>query len=260
MCILFIAVQQHPNFPLIVAANRDEFHARNTLPSQFWPEHSHVLAGKDMQAGGSWMGVSKHGRLAALTNIRAPGKERSDAVSRGELVMDFLTQDFTGDAYLHRLSKTAQQYNGYNLLFGSLDNLQVYNNFEDSVYSLSKGVYGLSNANLNSPWPKLDLGRSELAKYCQQPGELNIEHLFDLLGNSTKADDEVLPQTGVPIEWERKLSSIFIESPDYGTRSSTVLLLDSYKQVFWQERSFNPRAELIDQQTYLFKLQDMSEK
>lgn len=258
MCILFIGVEQHPNFPLIVAANRDEFHIRPTQPSGFWSQRPNVLAGKDLQAGGSWMGVSKQGKLAALTNIRAPGKERSDAVSRGELVMNFLNDDVCEQQYLKGLSASAHKYNGYNLLFGRLDDLQVYNNFEDSVYRLSKGVYGLSNANLNSPWPKLDLGRSELAKYCRQTSELNIEHLFDLLGNSSKPKDEVLPQTGVPIEWERKLSSIFIQSPDYGTRSSTVLLLDRYRQVFWQERSFNANAALIDQQTYLFKLDTMS--
>lgn len=254
MCILFIGVEQHPNFPLIVAANRDEFHARPTSPSEFWQHHPDVLAGKDLQAGGSWMGVSKQGKLAALTNIRAPGKEREDAVSRGELVTDFLMHEYSDQDYLQKLSQQANNYNGYNLLFGRLDDLQVYNNFEDSVYRLNKGVYGLSNANLNAPWPKLDLGRSELAKYCQQSAELNIEHLFVLLGNSTKAEDEVLPQTGVPIEWERRLSSIFISSEDYGTRSSTVLLVDSFRQVFWQERSFNSAAELIDQQTYLFKL------
>jgi uncharacterized protein with NRDE domain len=254
MCILFIAVEQHPNYPLIVAANRDEFHARATQPSAFWPTFPDVLAGQDLQAGGSWMGVSKQGKLAALTNIRAPGIERQGAASRGELVLNFLAENDTDQDYLQHLSKHADDYNGYNLLFGQLDNLQVYNNFEDSVYRLTKGIYGLSNANLNCPWPKLDLGRSELAKYCQQTSHLNIEHLFDLLGNNTKAEDEVLPQTGVPIEWERKLSSIFIASPDYGTRSSTVLLLDRFRQVFWQERSYNPEADLIDQQTYLFKL------
>jgi len=254
MCILFIGVEQHPNFPLIVAANRDEFHARPTQASGFWEQYPSVLAGKDLQAGGSWMGVSKKGKLAALTNIRAPDKERSNAVSRGELVMNFLNSDISANDYLKTLSTSSSDYNGYNLLFGSLDNLQVYNNFEDSVYSLSKGVYGLSNANLNSPWPKLDLGRSELAKYCQQTSELNIEHLFDLLADNTKPTDEILPRTGVPIEWERKLSSIFIESADYGTRSSTVLLVDSFGQLFWQERSFNAKAELINQETYLFKL------
>lgn len=254
MCILFIAVNQHPDYPLIVAANRDEFHARGTSPSHFWPQYKGVLAGKDELAGGSWMGVSQSGKLAALTNIRAPEKERHNAVSRGELVMDFLTHDYTEQSYLKKLSNSAHAYNGYNLLFGQLDNLQVYNNYEDSVYSLHNGVYGLSNASLNSPWPKLDLGRSELAKYCQQGGVFNIEHLFNLLHDNTQAKDEVLPQTGVPIEWERKLSSIFIASEDYGTRSSTVLLLDNYRQIFWQERSFNKQATMIDQQTYHFRL------
>nr|WP_136252327.1 NRDE family protein [Ningiella ruwaisensis] len=254
MCILFIAVDQHPDYPLIVAANRDEFHARPTQPSGFWEQYPQVLAGKDLQAGGSWMGVSRAGKLAALTNIRSSGKEREQAISRGELVMNYLIDDMSASDYHKVLSQSATQYNGYNLLFGELEHLQVYNNFEDSIYSLTKGIYGLSNANLNAPWPKLDLGRSELAKYCQQTDVFNVEHLFKLLSNNTKAQDEVLPQTGVPLEWERKLSSIFIESPDYGTRSSTVLLLDRYRQVFWQERSFNSSAQLTDQQTYLFKL------
>lgn len=255
MCILFIGVDQHPDYPLIVAANRDEFHARPTQTSSFWQQYPGVLAGKDLQAGGSWMGISMKGKLAALTNIRAPGHERQSTMSRGKLVMDFLVEDIASENYLQRLSKQAANYNGYNLLFGHLDNLQVYNNFEDSVYALTKGVYGLSNANLNTAWPKLDLGRTELVKYCRQTSPLNIEHLFALLGNNTKAKDEVLPQTGVSIEWERKLSSIFITSPDYGTRSSTVLLVDRFKQVFWQERSFNSAAQLISQQTYLFKLE-----
>jgi uncharacterized protein with NRDE domain len=259
MCILFIAVNQHPDYPLIVAANRDEFHSRGTSPSHFWPEYKGVLAGKDKLAGGSWMGVSQSGKLAALTNIRAPEKERQDAISRGELVMDFLTNDYSEQDYLKKLSKNAHDYNGYNLLFGQLDNLQVYNNYEDSVYNLHDGVYGLSNARLNSPWPKLDLGRSKLAKYCQQGGVFNIEHLFNLLHDDTQAQDEVLPQTGVPIEWERKLSSIFIASEDYGTRSSTVLLLDNYRQIFWQERSFNQQAAIIDQQSYHFRLDAQSD-
>ncbi|MBT1449503.1 NRDE family protein [Glaciecola sp. XM2] len=254
MCILFIAVNQHPNYPLIVAANRDEFHARATQHSHFWPSHPDILAGKDLVAGGSWMGISQSGKLSALTNIRAPEKERSNAISRGELVINYLSQDYTQQDYLRHLSKHANNYNGYNLLFGNLDSLQVYNNYEDSTYNLTDGVYGLSNASLNSPWPKLDLGRSELAKYCQQGGVFNIEHLFNLLGNDTQANDEVLPQTGVPIEWERRLSSIFIQSDDYGTRSSTVLLLDKYRQIFWQERSFDKNAVVVGQQSYHFSL------
>lgn len=254
MCILFIGVNQHKHFPLIIAANRDEYHARPTQGSQFLTQHPSVLAGKDIKAGGSWMGVSKSGRLAALTNIRAPQREKAEAVSRGELVMDYLCENEDEQQYLTRLKQSANNYNGYNLLFGTLNNLQVYNNYEDSVYALEEGVYGLSNANLNAPWPKLDLGRSELAKYCQQSNELNIEHLFSLLKNDKKATDDVLPETGAPIEWERKLSSIFIASPEYGTRSSTVLLLDRFNQVFWQERSFDSQAELVNQQTYLFSL------
>lgn len=253
MCILFIAIKQHPLYPLIIAANRDEFHARPTQTSHFWPHHN-MLAGKDLTAGGTWMGISKRGDLAALTNIRAPGKERKDAVSRGELVSNFLQNISKNDYYLSTLQNSHLQYNGYNLLFGNVTNLQVYNSFDNSCFALEKGVYGLSNASLDSPWPKLDMGKSALAQYCQHVNNVNKEHLFELLGNSAPAADEDLPDTGIPIEWEKMLSSIFITSPDYGTRSSTVLLIDNEQQVYWEERTFNAAAEHTSTNVHKFTI------
>ncbi|MFC3120456.1 NRDE family protein [Agaribacter flavus] len=240
MCILFIAVQQHPDYPLIIAANRDEFHQRPTLKSSFWEPEAQLLAGKDVTANGSWMGITRSGKLAALTNIRAPGRDRADATTRGELVIDYLQQDYSSDSYLQKIASNKDNYNGFNLLYGELDNLHVYNNYEDHHETLKKGVYGLSNAMLNTPWPKIDKGRQALADYCSAPSHLNIEHLFELLKNDSPADDSILPKTGVPIERERLLSSIFIKSPDYGTRSSTVLLIDNTHSVYWEERSFDP--------------------
>ncbi|GLR69880.1 NRDE family protein [Agaribacter marinus] len=240
MCILFIAVQQHPDYPLIIAANRDEFHQRPTLASTFWAPENQLLAGKDVSANGSWMGITHTGKIAALTNIRAPGRDRSDAVTRGELVIDYLQQDYSSDNYLAKISANKDAYNGFNLLYGELDNLHVYNNYEDHHESLNKGVYGLSNAMLNTPWPKIDKGKQALADYCSAPTPLNVEHLFELLKNDRPAEDEILPKTGVPLERERLLSSIFIKSVDYGTRSSTVLLIDNNKDVYWQERTFAP--------------------
>lgn len=255
MCILFIAVNQHPKFPLIIAANRDEFHDRATSNSAFWETHSDILAGKDQQAGGTWMGINKNGDVSALTNIRAPGKEVDNAVTRGELVLNYLVgSSKQKKKYAQTLSDSKSNYNGYNLLFGSVEQLFVYNNFDDTCVALQDGVYGLSNASLNSPWPKISTGRDALAKYCQHADVLDTEHLFELLRNDKLADDDVLPKTGVPIEWERKLSSIFIQSPEYGTRSSTVLLLDHEQHVIWEERTFNEKTEQTSVQHFEFDI------
>jgi uncharacterized protein with NRDE domain len=255
MCILFIAINQHPKYPLIIAANRDEFHVRPTTNSAFWGPQKDILAGRDEEAGGTWMGIHKNGCVAALTNIRAPGKEIPDAITRGELVMNFLK----GSAkqrkkYAKTLADPKAHYNGYNLLFGTLEQLYVYNNFEDTCVPLEDGVFGLSNASLNSPWPKISTGRDALAKYCQHADVLDTEHLFELLRNDKPAEDNLLPKTGVPIEWERRLSSIFIQSPEYGTRSSTVLLVDHHQQVIWEERTFNAAAEQTSVQHFEFDI------
>ncbi|MFT6267557.1 MAG: hypothetical protein ACJAVV_000355 [Alphaproteobacteria bacterium] len=255
MCILFIAVKQHPLYPLIIAANRDEFHLRPTQTSHFWPKQDDILAGKDLLAGGTWMGINKKGDLAALTNIRAPGKERENALSRGELVTNFLLPSTNKGDYLNNLKNSHFDYNGYNLLFGNITQLQVYNSFDNTSFELEEGVYGLSNASLDSPWPKLDVGKSALAHYCQHAGKVSFEHLFELLGNSSPANDEDLPDTGIPIEWEKMLSSIFIQSPDYGTRSSTVLLIDNDQQVYWEERTFSVAGECTDTTVHKFAIQ-----
>lgn len=249
MCILFIAVNQHPDYPLIIAANRDEFHTRPTASSQFWDQQPELLAGKDLQAGGTWMGVNLFGKVAALTNIRAPGKELAGAITRGNLVLDWLQESSTyTDAekkYRARIGAKRTSYNGYNLLFGTLKNLYVYNNFEDSFIHLEEGVFGLSNDNLDSPWPKIMKGRNALAKTCQEKGPLDHKALFDILADKQKADDSILPQTGVPLEWERQLSSIFIKGETYGTRSSTILTLDQRNNVSWEERVFSHNAECV---------------
>lgn len=254
MCILFIAVKQHPQYPLIIAANRDEFHQRPTAISDYWKEHPALLAGRDLTALGTWMGINTNGRIAALTNIRAPGTDKKDAVTRGELVTNFLISNQSASKYLNKLQNTHQNYNGYNLLFGQYDNLRVYNSFENTTHTLEAGVYGLSNASLNSPWPKLDAGRSALANYCQHADILSHEHLFELLTNKRAAKDEDLPQTGISIEWERMLSSIFIQSDDYGTRSSTILLINKDKHAYWEERTFNSKADLTHKQVFEFDI------
>lgn len=254
MCILFIAVNQHQAYSLIIAANRDEFYGRPTAKSCFWPEYPYMLAGKDEQAGGSWMGINRQGQIAALTNIRDPRHINQQAPTRGKLVNDYLTQSLSAQQYLQTLKQGAGQYNGFNLLFGQWQNLQVYNNHNRQTKNLTTGVYGLSNASLNSPWPKTASGMQRLTDYCADDHGLEPEQLFTLLKDDTPARDEDLPQTGVPLEWERKLSSIFIQSADYGTRSSTILLIDQKQQVTWQERTFNNAGQCIAQQNYSFDI------
>ena len=254
MCILFIAVNQHPDYPLIVAANRDEFFERPTQASAFWRDYPYLLAGKDLRAGGTWMGINRRGKLAALTNIRDPERIDPDALSRGELVSHYLQGSPDSESYLSRLSDEGDNYNGFNLLFGDWSNLYVFNNHTLQSEKLTTGVYGLSNASLNTPWPKILHGMAQLTQYCQDPHKLESEQLFALLKNQTKAPDNTLPQTGVPIDWERKLSSIFIKSPEYGTRSSTLLLVDKYQHVTWQERTFNNEAQCVAKNSYDFDI------
>jgi uncharacterized protein with NRDE domain len=254
MCILFIAIKQHPLYPLIIAANRDEFTQRPTQTAHFWSTQSDMLAGKDLLAGGTWMGINTRGDVAALTNIRLPVPEKNNAVSRGELVTKFLSSN-EQESYLDTLKQTHANYNGYNLLFGKLTNLRVYNSLDNSAYSLKEGVYGLSNASLDSPWPKLDMGKSALAQYCQHAKDLSFEHLFELLSNRVVAKDEELPNTGVSPEIEKMLSSIFICTPQYGTRSSTVLLIDNQQQVYWEERTFSASGECTNTSVHQFGIE-----
>ena len=238
MCILFIAVKQHPDHPLIIAANRDEFHARMTSPSHSWHDKPEMFAGRDEQAGGTWMGIHGSGRIAALTNIRAPQRERMDVKTRGELVVNALeTNDDT--AFLTTLRNTANDYNGYNLVYGSATELSVFNSHSLEHHPLTQGVYGLSNASLNTPWPKVQMGVKSLNRACQQSGQLDVEDLFSILHNRETASDEDLPDTGIAKPWEKMLSSIFICSADYGTRSSTILTVNNAGKINWQERSYD---------------------
>jgi uncharacterized protein with NRDE domain len=252
VCILFIGIDQHPDYPLIIAANRDEFFARPTAQSHFWSDHPALLAGQDLQAGGSWMAVNKNGRLAALTNVRDPQRINPKAQSRGGLVTRFTQGLQDNAAYLDHLRQSRQDYNGYNLLFGQWHDLWVYNNHSNCQEKLYPGVYGLSNASLNSPWPKINSGMRNLQHYCHNSDEIIADKLFELLHDETKAADHLLPQTGIPLEWERQLSSIFIRGQDYGTRCSTLLLVDKNLQLSWFEKTFAANGVPVAQQTYHF--------
>jgi uncharacterized protein with NRDE domain len=222
-----------PSVPLIAAANRDEFYQRATAPAGPWPEHPQIYAGRDLQAGGSWMGITQSGenggpsRFAAITNIRAPSEHKDNAPSRGQLVSDYLAGDMTPQEYVAAIRPSADQYNGFNLVLGDRDTLIWYSNKGDhdprNGQPLESGIYGLSNALLDAPWPKVLKTKAQFASLlCLGAPE---EAFFEMLSDTTPASDQRLPETGVPLELERVLSAVRIESPGYGTRTSTVVKL-----------------------------------
>lgn len=236
MCLILLAWQAHPDYPLVVAANRDEFHARRTAAADFWLDAPAVLAGRDLEAGGTWLGVSRGGRFAALTNFRDPGRNKPDAPSRGTLVSRFLAGTQTPQEYLDQIEASAASYNGFNLLFGDRHSLWCFSNCGEGKRQLDPGIYGLSNHLLDTPWPKVARGKSALAVALQAlPDETA---LFALLRDDRVAPDEALPRTGVSQEWERLLSAAFVRMPGYGTRSSTVLLLDRRAHLRFVEQSY----------------------
>ena len=239
MCLIVFAWNVVPGMPLIVAANRDEFDDRAALPAGWWDDHPQVYAGRDLRGGGTWMGITRDGRFAALTNIRAPSEQCTDVRSRGALVADFLAGTTTCEAYLAQLQQTADEFNGYNLLFGTASQLHWFSNrANDDVRNggmIEPGVYGLSNAGFDSPWPKVIRSKAEFASLlCQAAPE---DAFFEMLTDTRKASDCRLPKTGVSIEFERALSAVCIDIPGYGTRVSTVVKLDDRHQAYLQERT-----------------------
>lgn len=234
MCTLLFAIEAHPRYPLVVAANRDEFYARPTAAARWWPEAPWIFAGRDLQAGGTWMGVTRSGRWAALTNVRDPRADRRAAPSRGALVADFLREDAPAEAYLRSIDR--DRYVGFNLVVGGPDGAWYLSNQEAGPRPLGPGVYGVSNARLDTPWPKVARGKAELRGLLALP-ELSVDGLLALLADPTPAPDEALPDTGVGLALERALSPLFIATPGYGTRSSTALLVDAAGRVVCHEQT-----------------------
>jgi uncharacterized protein with NRDE domain len=238
MCLILIAYQVHPRYPLILAANRDEFYQRPTAAAAFWPDAPHILGGRDLVHQGTWLGVTRSGRFAALTNYRDPHAAKRNAPSRGGLVSGFLQSETRPEDFLERLRSEASKYNGFNLLFGDQAGLCCFSNKSGEAVRLTPGIHGLSNHLLDTSWPKVVRGKESLAQVVRSD-EFLREDLFAILADRTQASDELLPETGVGLMRERMLSSIFIASERYGTRSSTVLLIDAHRQVSFSERTFH---------------------
>lgn len=238
MCLITVGIQLRADLPLVLAANRDEFFARATQAAQFWPDAPELLAGRDLEQGGTWMGLTRSGRIAAVTNFRDGGRPRSGRRSRGWLVRDFLMSERDPEHYVSELQGECDQYDGFNLLAGVAERIYYCSNRGGAPRLLSPGVHGLSNHLVNTPWPKVELAKAGLAGLADAPAELLVERLFELLADERRAHDDELPRTGVSLEWERVLSSAFIRTADYGTRSSTVVLLHANGQALFEERAF----------------------
>jgi len=238
MCLILFSFNTQPGFRLILAANRDEFYVRPSRPLSAWTDVPGVYGGRDLKEGGTWLGMSRQGRLAALTNYRDPAHQLPQAPSRGLLINDFLTGDAPPADYLEQLQKTALRYNGFNLLAGDQTGLWYYSNRGNGIVKLQPGFYGLSNHLIDTDWPKVSKGKNRLKDLVNRRGGWDAEDLFTLLADRTVPPDRELPDTGVGLEWERTLSPLFITSPNYGTRSSTVLLIETSGEVTLLERSF----------------------
>ena len=245
MCLILFASEASSRYRLVLAANRDEAYSRPTAPAAFWEEAPNVLAGKDLKSGGSWMGVTRSGKVAAVTNFRGPGKVWEGAPSRGNLVSNFLMNGDSPDVFLDTLRTRARNYNGFNLLVGDTEGLWWYSNRYDDEQPrrIIPGIHGLSNHLLDTPWPKVERGKHALAHLMVGEKEIMPEQVFPSLEDRSPAADDELPDTGVGLELERVLSTPFIRTQHYGTRSSTVLLIEHTGSVTFVERSFNPEDE-----------------
>lgn len=277
MCLVFLALEQHERYPFILAANRDEFYNRPAAPAHFWTEWPDVVAGQDLgtptSPPGTWLGMTRGGRLALITNYRDLTTIRPDARSRGELVSRFLTDgEISSENYLRTVSDSGHSYNGFNLIFGNTSELMWYSNHSQTSQILRNGIFGLSNALLDSSWPKVDEGKAHmrtlLAQPDPQPGDF-----FTMMTNDEVYADHLLPETGVGLVRERQLSSAFIRingnfgtphHPDsgagYGTRCSTVIMCDRQGNVRFQERTFAPLTGAATDAVFRFQISTDGQK
>jgi uncharacterized protein with NRDE domain len=243
MCLIAVAWRARADLPLVVAANRDEWRDRPAQAAHWWPQHPQLLAGRDLQAGGTWMGATREGRFAAVTNFRDPSDKRASARSRGGLVTEFLLGGESPARFLSNLSARAHEYNGFNLIVGDGLSLFFYGSREGTPRAIEPGVYGLSNHLLDEPWPKVTLARREMQAALEDTDP--APRLFDMLSSEAPAADVQLPQTGVGIAWERRLSAALITGEDYGTRVSTVVAISAAGEMRFEERTRDADGKVV---------------
>ena len=239
MCLIAFAYEIHPRYRLLLAANRDEFYERPARPLATWDGRPDLYAGQDVEGGGTWLGITRSGRMAAVTNYRNPQQVLPQAPSRGFLVLDFLTGSQPAENYLEQIAAKADRYNGFNLLIGDATGLWYLSNRSAGIHRIAPGIYGLSNHLLDTGWPKVKKSKAALQKLTEDGQTVRIEPVLDLLADRTPAPDDLLPNTGVGLPWERILSPIFITSETYGTRCSSVIRIARSGEVAFIERSFH---------------------
>ena len=252
MCLITFAYNIHPKYKLILAANRDEFYARPTQVAHWWEDHPKVLGGRDLEAGGTWMGMNKNGRFAAVTNYRDLKNIKTDAKSRGKLTTDFILNNLSPEEYAIDVHKEGSQYNGFNLLLMD-EEIAYASNYSDETFELGFGLYGLSNALLDDPWPKVEAAKARLEVLIQK--EFSIENLMEIMLSTETYADELLPETGLDYEREKALSAICIDTPNYGTCCTTAIRIDYEGNVEFAERSY-PVGDRINQTvSFQFKIE-----
>ncbi len=256
MCLILFAVRPTAELPLVVAANRDEFYARPALPAHYWEDHPQVLAGRDLEASGTWLGVTRQGRFAAVTNFAEPGDDAP--LSRGALTADFLTSDVSASAYAHHLDRP--RYRGFNLLLWDGTEM-IYTSNKAPTRALPPGYYGLSNAELGASWPKAVRGKAALQEQVQRG--VSSAALINLLQSEYIAPDKELPHRGRPIELERRIAPCFIRGDEYGTRASTAVIFNGANAAF-SEQLYGPQGTPNGRQDLTFafsgKLSSSSER
>lgn len=254
MCLILVAWRVHADFPCIVAGNRDEYHRRPTAAAHWWADRPQILAGRDLTADGTWLGMTRSGRFAALTNFRSPAPPRLDAPSRGTVVRDVLASSCTVDEELRLLESIGAAHNGFNVLFSDGARLGIFESNRRMGRELPPGIYGLSNHLLDTPWPKVEHAKSRLRTALQDLPDPS--GLLRLLRDDRPAPDDLLPSTGLSLAWERLLSSAFIRGEEYGTRSSTLVRIDRHGMVAFDEWSWDPAGRETGKVSVTYALAD----
>lgn len=252
MCLIVIAWKARADLPLIVAANRDEWRDRPAQPAHWWNDERAILAGRDLKAGGTWMGVTRSGRFAAITNFRDPAERRSTAPSRGALVTEFLLSGEPPERFLASIAARASAYNGFNLIVGDGASLWYYGSREGAMRPIEAGVHGLSNHLLDEPWPKVRRGRSVMQAALDDADP--VPRLFQMLSDAKAAPDAELPDTGVGITWERRLATALITGEDYGTRCSTVVTFAASGAIRFEEHGRLPDGSVSTRAEHRFHI------
>lgn len=243
MCLLAFGIDCHPRYRLVVAANRDENYVRPAAAAGFWDDAPHILAGRDLEAGGTWLGVAGSSRLAALTNYYGPQEYAQGKPSRGQLISEFLTATVSREEYLRKLERNGDRYNGFSLVFGDHSGLSYYSNRGEAKELIPAGIHGLSNHLLNTPWPKVAAAKAGLQRIMADD-DIDPEKIFTMLSDRVQYPDHLLPDTGVGMARERALSPVFVSLKEFGTRCSTVLLVDRHGRLTFMERSYDDRQSI----------------